>query len=53
MKREPMRPPTAAEPEQAEWLAWVVQYADHIDPTVNFTLKNHPPSAGSAHLQIH
>lgn len=38
--------PGAAEPEQAEWLAWVVQYADHIDPTVNFTLKNHPSSAG-------
>ena len=39
--------PSAAEPEQSEWLAWVVRYADHIDPTVNFTLPNHPPSASS------
>lgn len=27
--------PNAADPAQAEWLAWVTQYADHIDPTVD------------------
>lgn len=30
--------PNAAEPEQAQWLTWVAQYADHIDPTVDFSL---------------
>lgn len=35
--------PNATEPEQAEWLAWVAQYADHIDPTVDFTLTSHRP----------
>jgi hypothetical protein len=35
--------PNATEPEQAEWLAWVAQYADHIDPTINFTLHTLKP----------
>jgi hypothetical protein len=31
--------PTAAEPAQAEYLAWAARYADHLDPTVNFRIE--------------
>ena len=40
--------PNAAEPEQAQWLAWVAQYADHIDPTVDFTMAGIKAGKGSA-----
>jgi hypothetical protein len=39
--------PNAAEPEQAQWLAWVAQYADHIDPTVDFTMAGVKAGKGS------
>jgi hypothetical protein len=39
--------PNAAEPEQAQWLAWVAQYADHIDPTVDFTMAGVKTGKGS------
>ena len=28
----------ASKPEQAQWLEWVAQYADHIDPTINYQM---------------
>ncbi|MDE3016597.1 MAG: hypothetical protein KGI29_06745 [Pseudomonadota bacterium] len=31
--------PGAARPDQAEFLAWAAQYADHLDPTVDFRLE--------------
>lgn len=40
--------PNAAEPEQAQWLTWVEQYADHIDPTVDFTMQGIKTGKGSA-----
>lgn len=40
--------PNAAEPEQAQWLAWVAQYADHIDPTVDFTMAGFKAGKDSA-----
>lgn len=40
--------PNATEPEQAQWLAWVAQYADHIDPTVDFTMAGIKSGKGSA-----
>lgn len=40
--------PNAAEPEQAQWLAWVAQYADHIDPTMDFTMQGIKAGKGSA-----
>ncbi len=30
--------PNSTAPEQAEWLDWVVRYADHIDPTVDYKM---------------
>ncbi len=31
--------PNAADPEQAEWLAWVEQYAAHIDPSIDYKME--------------
>jgi hypothetical protein len=31
--------PNAAEPEQAEFLAWAEQYANHVDPTTDFRIE--------------
>ena len=40
--------PNASELEQTQWLAWVAQYADHIDPTVDFTMVGVKKGKGSA-----
>ena len=30
--------PDATAPDQVQWLEWVAQYADHIDPTMDFKM---------------
>jgi hypothetical protein len=31
--------PNVSDPDQAEFLAWVAQYADHLDPMVDFRIE--------------